>query len=88
MDEDKEKEEQPTLGTLITVGVVVMTVVIALGLYQWYSGPQRTADKLHDELASKNNVSDEYARGWNDCVKFFLDMHYKASNVTSSNISS
>ena len=81
MNEEKE-DEGINLGTLITIGVIVMTLVVGLGIYTYVTEPYRTADRLRDTIADKN-VSDDYRQGWLDCVDEYIDIMTEATNCTS-----
>ena len=81
MDKDKE-DEGISLGTLITISVVVMTLVVGLSIYTYVTAPYHTADRLRDTIADKN-VSDDYRQGWLDCVDEYIDIMTEATNCTS-----
>ena len=82
MVEEKKEDEGPSLGTLIAVGVIVMTVVIGFTIYQMIAGPYATADTLRDEINGQVNVSSDYRQGWLDCVDYWLDMTVGPQNAT------
>jgi len=82
MEDKKEDEEGISLGTLITIGFVVMTVVVGLGIYTYITAPFHTADRLRDTI-NDMDVSDQYRQGWLDCVDEYIDIMTEATNCTS-----
>ena len=82
-EKKEEKESGISLGTLITIGAVLM-IVVGMGIYQYMSAPYRVADELREHLDNKGNVSDEYKQGWLDCVAYYLKKQTEATNMTSS----
>jgi len=80
-EDNKEDEEGISLGTLIFVGVVVMTVVVGLGIYTYVTAPYHTADTLRDYIDGRD-VSDDYRQGWLDCVDKYIDIMTEATNCT------
>ena len=81
MDEEKENEGID-LGTLITIGIIFMILIVGLGIYTYVNAPYHTADRLRDTIADKN-VSDDYRQGWLDCVDEYIDIMTEATNCTS-----
>ena len=81
--EDEEVVEGPSLGTMLFVGAVVMTVIVGFAVYQMVVGPYATADNLRDHV-DRINCSDDYRQGWLDCVDYWLDMTVGPQNCTSN----
>lgn len=84
MDEDKKEEDNGLgIGTLLTIGIVVTTLIVGMGIYVHISEPFYTADKLRDKINSMN-VTDEYRQGWLDCVDEYMDIMTEPTNCTTA----
>lgn len=69
-----------------TIGIMLLTLAIGaclLGL--WYitaSQYRDEPDMLKEQINNKQDVSDEYRQGWNDCIDFLIHERMKAVNMT------
>jgi len=82
--EDKKEDEADGigLGRLITVGLVVVIIVVAMGIHATMTAPYHMADDLRERIDAKGNVSDDYRQGWLDCVDYFLKLSTEPTNMT------
>ena len=80
---NEEKKEEPNGIGLGIVLMVVVSLVVGIGLYAYFSEPYTTADKLRDQLNNVGDVSEDYKQGWLDCVNYYLHMKTAPTNVTA-----
>jgi len=76
-------EEKYKTGIIIFT-MIILTVILAVVIavvYNEYNNAE--VQHLRDEISEKENVSEDYITGWNDCIQELIDFRNTATNVTS-----
>ena len=82
---EKKEEETRDNSTLIIAILMAIMIIIPMGAvsYMGYLQDQREVDRLRQEIKDKQNVSNDYIQGWNDCIDKLVSIRNEATNVTS-----
>jgi len=83
MNEKKEDEKPSGFGLLaIVIGVMVMIVPFTVLTYTDYMQDKAEIKELNEVIKEKQNVSDDYVKGWNDCIEHLEEIRTRATNAT------
>ena len=65
----------------LVVGIIIGISLLSLLLMEEMQ-KEYEIDQLKKEIQDRVNVSDDYIRGWNDCINALINIRNEGSNVT------
>ena len=84
-DSNKEPFNKKDLIQLIIMILVTITTLIIL-IYATTNMYIYEPQQLKNHIDNMENITDEYQRGWNDCIKYLEQGRQQATNVTLGGI--
>ena len=83
MNEKKEDEKPSAFGLIaIVIGIMVMSAPLVVFMYADYMQDKAEIKELNEVIKEKQNVSDDYIKGWNDCIGHLEEIRTRATNAT------
>ena len=76
---EKESKAEYIIPFFISL-ILVASVIFSLYLLMPY---ETEVDYLKEKISNKQNVSDDYIQGWNDCISELVKLRNTATNITN-----
>lgn len=82
-EEEKKKEGGIPWGFLLTIALLLLvSTLIYWQLTPWMHETE-ISNYLENQIEGRDDVSEDYVQGWNDCIDEYHRWFHRAQNVTS-----
>ena len=86
MNEETKAELAEEKSSFLPIILMITIAIVLAGAitYVYASYNDAEIQHLRTEIDNRENVSDDYITGWNDCIQELIDFRNTATNVTKT----
>jgi len=80
---NEEKKDMGTFVVALLIFIMVAIPIVALSFMD-YMQDDYEIERLRNEIKNKQDVSNEYIQGWNDCISKLISIRNEVTNITAN----